>query len=363
MVFKKNLVTASIVGVLALLMVFAIRQITVPKKSVNTSTASVKYKINAATDEARSVLPASGVYRIKPERERSLEFSPDPAKHSFKDQTEFEIWAVAHLRAGFDQRTPIKDNYPFLMSARNYLKTHFPENWRPMLDRILQQALYHHANDIKKMYGKIDQYDEWFERSRNLLATMTSTEISACLWQKRKELLGEDAVKIWGNDSRIEQLQDLISIFNDASHISIKYKLQVFESIWNDASANTANPDTVNNYHKAFMNLNSVQMALSQMGRVERAESLAMIREAMGYDDAGIQALANYDQYADQQWENGRSYMAKRDEIVSRYSGVERERQLRLLRRHFFGQKAGIIAMEEASNYFRFRQKRVFGRN
>ncbi|MGD9209519.1 MAG: hypothetical protein PVI90_02025 [Desulfobacteraceae bacterium] len=364
MMDKSKAFIAMVIGGLFLTILFMWQMVS-PKNKVVPAKPTIKYKINSSFKIPKSASSAKAAYKISTNEPKNLKFLLDPRKHVFKNQEDFETWAAKQLSSKFEEDNSYKSHYSFLSSFRTYLKTQYPENWHTIQDKILQIAIPEQFNHIKKVYDKIDQYDKWFNSNHNLLATMTLSGIKSTLWQKRKDLFGEDATKIWSIDSKNDLLQDIIAIFNDASHISIEEKLQVFKNLWADLPTNN-NSNTLNQirkYHMAFMNLDSVQLELAQMNVARRAEKLLLIRKAMGYDDTKIKEMMNLDAYENQQWDKGRRYMSERDELIKQFTGSEREEQLRLLRQRYFKHEANVIATEEASNYFRFRQKRVYGHN
>ncbi len=295
----------------------------------------------------------------------SILFQPSFSDFSFREEGDFEKWAVFYLQSHFRRQVVERTNFAFLLSFQGGLKKRFPENWKEKRSAIIREAFPESAGMIEELYDKLSEYDAWFKRNRNLMATMNQDEIKGMIWQRRMEIFGETAGKIWDIDSKVQHFNDIVSIFQNASHISLEEKLGVFRSLWDEMRVEEGEDLSAEmyKYHLAFLDMESVQSELRQLGNRKRHEELALIRETMGYDQNQIEESARSDAYDDEQWSKGRQYMRRRDEIVGKYIGADRENRLRSLREHYFKGEANRIAAEEAINFFRFKQKRVFGRN
>ncbi|MFP2933166.1 hypothetical protein ACLESO_50075 [Pyxidicoccus sp. 3LG] len=113
-----------------------------------------------------------------------------------------------------------------------------------------------------------------------------------------------------------------------------------------------------------FLRLEPVQARLAAMPVEERRAALAGIRRRMGFSEEMIARRAADDVYRDARWENGHAYMKARAELLlRREEGEAREAELRSLREQYFGHEAPTIAREEDAGFFRYRRRRVYGRN
>jgi uncharacterized protein (DUF2461 family) len=113
----------------------------------------------------------------------------------------------------------------------------------------------------------------------------------------------------------------------------------------------------------AFLNTDSIQSELQNMDADERAESLYQIRSQMGFDEAALEFMAAKDFENEKKWQKGRKYMAQREKLIKEYSGTKLHAELDNLRKQYFKDQAKTIAAEEASNFFRFNRRRIYGRN
>jgi hypothetical protein len=252
------------------------------------------------------------------------------------------------------------------LEFRRYLQEHYPEDWDERLRTILEQAFPMRADRILTLFGTVDRYDEWFEENKWDLAAMQSEEIEEALWQKRQELFGEDAAGIWESESRTRHIRDLTQILAEAYHVPLERKLEVFSSaVAGEYEDGTGAFAQEGRYAMAlaFLSLESVQDELAQMSPDERVEGLRQIRRSIGIAEEELEEMEKLDAEREERWQDGLQYMAERDIFAEDYEGPEREEQLRLLRVHYFGDEARIIEAEEASGFFRYRRRRVYGRN
>lgn len=216
----------------------------------------------------------------------------------------------------------------------------------------------------------MDRYHQWFERNKNLLATMTNREISAAIKQKREELFGKEMATLPDMESQEDHYRNLLAVFNKATHISLNKKLDVFKQAWlampSGSYLKTPGakiPERIHECHLAFLDMDSVQIELQQLPAAERASVLAAVRRAMGYDETKIAEMAKFDAFKEEQWLKGKAYLSERDKIIKAFNGSEKENRLRALRHSYWGREANIIAAEEAAHFFRFKQRRVYGHN
>jgi hypothetical protein len=112
-----------------------------------------------------------------------------------------------------------------------------------------------------------------------------------------------------------------------------------------------------------FLRLDPVQEELASLSPGRRALALARIRREMGFDDEEIERLAALDARREQRWDTGLAYMEERDRLESRLEGDAFEEEVQRLREAYFGVEAHTLAMEEASGFFRFERRRIYGRN
>lgn len=125
----------------------------------------------------------------------------------------------------------------------------------------------------------------------------------------------------------------------------------------------TALPGLMENHRQTYVNsfIDAVQEDLTGMNSGERTAFLRDIRETMGMDDAALSRWDKLDSDRDQRWSNGELYMQERKDLTANIP-EEREQKLDELRKKLFGEEAESIKNEESGGYFRFGQKRCYGR-
>ncbi len=115
---------------------------------------------------------------------------------------------------------------------------------------------------------------------------------------------------------------------------------------------------------EVFLRLESVQARLAAMSTNERRTTLARVRARFGYSPQDIARLESTDWHKDARWDNGLAYMTERAAVIAATpAGTPRDAALEALRARYFDHEAETIAREEASGFFRFRRRRVYGRN
>ena len=284
-----------------------------------------------------------------------------------QDWAEFAAWAADSLRTQFGRTISETASQLSLLELRRFLKENFPEDWDTKLDDLLRRAFPDDADQILATFRKMDRYDEWLEDRKFDLAAMRNEEIRDALWEKREEIFGEEAAQeIWAPDSESRQLRDLMEILDEADDIPLDDRIELFRSGVAEFDPGGADPLLQDRNHvmtSAFLNMESVQDELRQMGPEERAETLRHIRRSMGIGEEAIEELEKVDEERERRWQNGLRYMDERDDLARDYEGAALDEELRFLRERYFGDEAKTIEAEEASGFFRYRRERIYGRN
>lgn len=283
-----------------------------------------------------------------------------------RDWEEFADGAARDLRTQFGRTIADKGTQVSLMELREFLRQKYPEDWETKLDDLLHRAFPDLADQVLDSFAKMDLYDEWFEENKPDLAAMKGEEIEDALWQRRREIFGEDATEIWTPRSATERIRDTLDILEEAYDVPLDDELELFASAVDRLYQDEAGALVRDNTHSmvsAFLNLDSVQDELLDMSPEERAESLRRIRSSLGIDEQQIAAMEVLDAERERRWQRGLRYMAERADLTQDYEGARLEEELRLLRERAFEEEAATIAAEEASGFFRYDRRRVYGRN
>lgn len=218
--------------------------------------------------------------------------------------------------------------------------------------------------------AKLAAYEQWLEDNLLLLQGMPMLERQTALWEKREELFGDDASRIWGErESPMHANQDAFQAelqrLNQAHDITPEetahqLKTTVEELYNNDMARQLIGPDVM---ARTLFSLESVQSHLHTLSADARQARINSLRRQMGYPEDALIRLEQQDQKRNERWQNGKAYMAERAQLARRHSGEHLDEALDELRAEHFGRSAKTIALEEQDGFFRFERERRFGVN
>ncbi|KJS33631.1 MAG: hypothetical protein VR64_02570 [Desulfatitalea sp. BRH_c12] len=259
-----------------------------------------------------------------------------------------------------------------LLDVQKRIMAMFPgQDGRAKFRRILRLAFPEHADQVIATLDKLEQYQRWLADSEGLLARMTSFERKAALWEKQRELFGDDAEDIWAgellaSEARTSAMQDVIADLGASRGTSIEEKIDAFQDALQQTYENSADAYLLKERFmlaKVFFSLDSVQEELKAMPTEYRSLKMDQIRREMGFSEDEIANIQLLDAERDRRWETGLKYKQERDQVISTYEGVEQESRLDALRKNYFQDEAETIAREEQEGFMRFNRPRIYGRN
>ena len=284
-------------------------------------------------------------------------------KKALEDQDNFVSISVESLRKKFGKTISNVKEQLKLLRFRNFIKKHYPGNWKELFQKIITKAFPDEASKIFSLIAKMDLYNNWLATGERF-SGMSYDEMKRALTDIRLGFFGEDANKIWSEDSKIEKVRDTIAILDKSSE-SIDEKLKIFKETLDEEFVDEKETLLSRKYNLAtsFFNMDSVQTALKKLSGEERLKKLSAIRKEIGYSDQEVEVMAKRDAKRDKRWDNGFKYMKDRDSLESEYRGDELEEKLKELRGNYFNHESQTIAIEEKSGFFRYNRKRVYGRN
>jgi hypothetical protein len=278
---------------------------------------------------------------------------------SFSDQL------VKELQKYYSKTIADKSTQASLIRIRDFVMSTFPENGKSLFYNIIKRAFPDYADEIMKTLDKLDQYNRWLENN-NIKHSKVDME------NKKKELFGEDADKIWSGDMlatevRKAKMQDVMAVLNKSSDTTIDEKIKVYRNALNETYKGTPEEfflDQKEILSRAFFSIDSVQDVLKQMSPGERQQEINYIRSKMGFDSHEIEQMAEIDAKREQRWNIGLEYMQERNAIVENFTGPEQEDKLKNLREKYFQDEANTIEREEENDkFFRFERPHIYGRN
>lgn len=245
-----------------------------------------------------------------------------------------------------------------------YLQKKYPDNWVEYLHEILGAAFPELANKLFTMSKNLYLYDKFLNGSKARAALMSDKDRNDLLWEKRRELFGSDADMIWAAEKKYADVQAALTSIASNKGTTVKEKVGQYREALQKTYGDQL-PSIMENRRQNFVDgfVNVVQEDLQSMPPEERRETLREIRTTLGMDPLAISRWDELDKERDQRWSNGQVYMSERKQIMSSYSGDEREKKLDELRKRLFGDEGESIKNEEASGYYRFEGKQQYGIN
>ncbi|MFZ5572327.1 MAG: hypothetical protein ACOZF0_18155 [Thermodesulfobacteriota bacterium] len=288
----------------------------------------------------------------------------DPAATPIEDQF------VRELRKYYGGSIAKKSTQASLYDIRNSIMGSRPDG-KAFFNNLLKRAFPNQADDIIATLDKLDGYNRWLAANQARLDQMTEAEKMAVLWEKRRELFGDDAEEIWSDEmlateTRKEKVQDALAFLNESRDTSMEEKLQVYQDTLKETYENSPEEYLLSQkpiLAKVFFSIDSVQDELKQMDPDQRQMAINRIRREMGFTENQIEEMEKRDADRNQRWDVGLKYMEERRQIVAEYQGPDQEEQLKALREKYFQDEAGTIALEEKDAFFRFERPRFYGRN
>lgn len=253
-----------------------------------------------------------------------------------------------------------------LESLAKQLQTLYPDDWQERIYELLTVLFPDIADALYAKFIALEDYKVWMASNRNDLTGLSRQERQEAIWQKRKELFGDDAELIWAKALQQQQLRDRLDNINQQSAMPINDQLDQYITDINAVYGEQA--DRLFEQRKQqvvdmFLNLESVQNKLTQLDRATQADQLRSIRSQLGLDKAALDRWQTLDQQRADRWQQGENYMQKRQTILDQFQGAQRDEKLRTLQDSMFGAEAITIRNEEADGYFRYNGKQIIGRN
>lgn len=278
---------------------------------------------------------------------------------------------VGELQKYYGKTISEKSTQASIIGVRDLVVGTHPADGKALFYAILQRSFPEYTGDVMQTLDRLDQYNRWLDENKERLSRMTATERAAALWEKRRELFGEDAEKIWSGEmlateARNAQVQDALAMLNESDDTNIEEKAEVYRDILRETYEGSPEEYILEqNYllSKVFFSIDSVQEELKQMSPDQRQEEIDRIRRKMGCTEDQVEAMAKRDADNEMRWGIGLEYMDEREQIVQEFQGQQREEKLKALREQYFQDEAETIELEEKDEFFRFKRPRIYGRN
>ena len=247
-----------------------------------------------------------------------------------------------------------------------YMKTRYPDKWQERVFSILRIAFPELAETMIDRFKMLLNYKNWLLDNQEYLRSLSLKERQDMLWEKRREIFGSDTDLIWAEELKAEKILGALDTVRRSQDTNLSEKLYIYKDAIDKAYGEEAKKFMQEHAQElvgAFLETDPVQEDLSSMTPEEREAKLQQIRKALGMDEPSIERWRSLDRLRDNIWHAGASYMRERESLVKSYKGDDLEKRLDELRKHYFGKEAETIKHEEASGFFRFKQRRLYGLN
>ncbi|MBN2297633.1 MAG: hypothetical protein JXM72_03515 [Deltaproteobacteria bacterium] len=292
-------------------------------------------------------------------------------KNTSTNPISLEDRLVAELKQYYGKTISEKSTQAMLLRFKNFITGMYPDDGESRFYAILKKAFPALADEIMQTLQKMEQYNAWLEENERMLAGLSFLEKQGMLWEKRRDLFGEDADIVWSEEvlayeERKQDMKDTIRMLDSSDETTIDEKLAIYKSTLSQAYADSPEAYILENtgmLAKVFFSIDSVQEELAELDPDQRKLEIARIRKEMGYTSKQIDELSAMDDYRSRRWETGLNYMEERGTVEANYTGAQLDDQLRLLREKYFKHEAKTIELEEKDGFFRFERKRYYGRN
>ncbi len=288
-----------------------------------------------------------------------------------KKKTSLEDRLVKELQDLYGDTISEKSTQVLLLKTKRYILRLYPKDGLLRFYNIIKRAFPDLVDEIMKTLEAMEQYLLWEVENSHLLSQMNTLEKEGHLWEKRKELFGDEAENVWSKDveeyqKRKKDMQDTISRLDKSYDSTIYEKLTDYQETLNNIYENTTEAyilESKDLLAKVFLGLDSVQGELKEMTPEVRKTELSNIRSEMGYTQAQIEQLEKIDNKKNSRWDNGLAYMSERDNIAQELEGAELDTALKTLREKYFKHEAKTIEIEEKDGFFRYTRRRIYGKN
>jgi hypothetical protein len=257
-----------------------------------------------------------------------------------------------------------------LLKVRDYVLSVYPEHGLRLFEAVIYKAFPELAAEILAMVAAMAAYEIWLQDSHLALSQMSLLERNGALWQKRRELFGNDASVIWAEEQQVlakkqQEVRAVIDTLDQSFDTSLDEKLFQLQGslseIYDGGLEKLALENSV--VAQVFFGFESVQQTLRNLPAEQRQAEINRVRMQLGYPEEQIERLEAQDQKRNARWEKGLAYMAERNQLLASESGARLETELQRLRSEHFGHEAKTIALEEQDGFFRFERPRIHGRN
>ncbi|MFT5719457.1 MAG: hypothetical protein ACI9T7_003672 [Oleiphilaceae bacterium] len=282
----------------------------------------------------------------------------------------FESELVAKLKSTYGARIQGLNIQASLINVKKYVLKYDPLEGIERFSRIIHAAFPEYAVSILSIIERLEIYNDWITENQTMLTELSDQAQQGTIWEKRRELFGDDAEIIWSDElaelsQKQTKMHDLFSQLDQTTGMSIDetlYQLRTAISENHEGSIQALASNGGKVAH-AFFNLESVQNTLKSLPAEDRQLEINKVRRELGYSEEQISKQKEKDEKRNKKWDNGLLYMSERTVLLDTTSEADLPEVLGALREKYFQQDAITIEKEEESDFWRFNRPRKYGNN
>jgi hypothetical protein len=328
----------------------------------------ITHSLNVSNSTLDSSAETSG-YTLDSEQNASDKIN-SALVSSADDHKTFESELIAKLQSTYGARIHALNVQASLINVKQYVLKYDPLDGVERFSRIIHAAFPKYAASILSIIEGLEIYNEWTVENQTMLIELSAQAQQGTIWEKRRELFGDDAEIIWSDElaelsQKQTKMHDVFSQLDQSKGVSIEetlYQLRTAISENHEGSVQELFSNGGKVAH-AFFNLESVQQTLKSLPSEERQLEINKVRRELGYNAEQIAKQQERDEKRNKKWDNGLLYMSERTVLLDTTSDADLPVALRALREKYFQQDAITMEKEEESDFWRFKRPRKYGNN
>lgn len=251
-------------------------------------------------------------------------------------------------------------------SLIKFLQKKYPNDWQLRIKGLLAQLFPEQKDLLLASLESYNRYNDWLKMSQNTMTYSSKEERLRAIWDKRVQFFGEDAYVIWEQQFKQEKVEKSLAII-DKNNQPLTQKIKAYGQTLTDVYGQEAldpNQSHPVQLMESFLKLESVQNDLHRQSVEQQKQSLRQLRMTLGLKEDALQRLETLDDKRAERFSTGEQYETQRAALEKQLTGQSLELQKQALQNRLFGaEEAQFIRNEEASGYFRYKEKQVIGVN
>lgn len=300
----------------------------------------------------------------------SLSTEMADAHNQSTDHEQFEAELAAKLRDRLESRIDAIFVQASLFNVLQNINKHYPNDGITHFKRVIKLAFPEQAASIIRIVELLVIYNQWLDENQNIHDNLQPLELKAVLWEKRRELFGDDAELIWPEEreellQKKAQMKNMLHTLSQDQSMTLDEKLYQLRTSLTEIFDGTAQGMAMSEgmIAQLFFNFESVQKEFQSLSAEDRQEQINHVRRSLGFSEEQISLLQQKDETRNKRWDNGLNYMAERESVVANTNAADLPEALSTLREKYFKHEAITIQKEEDSDFWRYKRRRIYGRN